>query len=62
MASFCPKHIGQRKTTFMGGDVGSASTGRIKEGLVKVNLNGNSGSSTKTKEEEENAALASKGQ
>ena len=33
MASFRPKHIGQRKTTFMGGDVGNSSIGGVKEGL-----------------------------
>ena len=32
MASFHPKHIGKRKTTLMGGDVGSSSIGRVKDG------------------------------
>ena len=31
MASFRPKHIGQGKTPFMVGDVGSASIGGVKE-------------------------------
>ena len=32
MVNLCPKHIGQGKTTFMGGDVGDSSTGGVKEG------------------------------
>ena len=35
MASLRPKYIGQGKTTFMGGDVSSPSTGGVKEGPGK---------------------------